>query len=227
MKGMKKSPAMSHSQALMLTLLAILFQEVIVTKAVVLIWPETDPWANASDINKVFIAALIPLLILLYLKTPLVVNWSALKLPARKNFGREMLEAACVSAVLIIGMLGIRIWMNAHDASAAARPWFGLYLDIHGRWFYPWNVILQEMMIKAFVQENIRIANGKGSRHLPVLLTGLFFAALHMNYQLYYLIGAGLLCMLTGYMYERDGNIWGAALIHLTLGFMPRALGLY
>ncbi len=48
-----------------------------------------------------------------------------------------------------------------------------------------------------------------------------------MNFQLYYLLGAGLLCMLTGYLYERDGNIWGAVLIHLTVGFMPRALGLY
>ena len=60
-----------------------------------------------------------------------------------------------------------------------------------------------------------------------MVLTGLFFAVLHMNYQLYYLLGAGLLCMLTGYLYERDGNIWGAVLIHLTVGFMPRALGLY
>lgn len=30
----------------------------------------------------------------------------------------------------------------------------------------------------------------------------------------------------TGYLYERDRNIWGAALIHFVIGFMPRALGL-
>jgi len=227
MKKLKQWKGLDHKASVLLMLLSSLFLEVVVTKVVILLRPEMDPWRNASDINKIFIPVLALLLILLYLKTPLEIRWPALKIPDRKKFGREMLTAACISAALILVMAGIRLWMNARSPEAAARPLFGLYLGVHGRWFYPASSVLQEFMIKAFVQENIRRLNATSSRHLTVLLTGLFFAALHMNYPLYYLISAGLLCLLTGYLYERNENIWGSALIHFTLGFMPRALGLY
>lgn len=227
MKQLKQWKWPDAKSALVMMILAALFLDVIVTKAVILIKPDMDPWRNASEINKVYMGPLAVLIILFWLKTPLVIRWSALKIPPARKFAREMLEAACVSLLLILGMIGIRLWMNAHDPAAAARPWFGLYLHIHGRWFYLFSVVLQEIMIKAFTQENIRLLNTSGNRHVTMVLTGLFFAVLHMNFQLYYLLGAGLLCMLTGYLYERDGNIWGAVLIHLTVGFMPRALGLY
>ena len=227
MKKLKPWKNMDVTVSLLLLLLAALFLEIVVTKALFLIWPEREAGWSASDINKFYMPAVALLAILFWLKTPLVIRWSALKIPSSRKFAREMLEAACVSVILILGLIGIRLWMNAHDPAAAARPWFGLYLHIHGRWFYLFSVVLQEIMIKAFTQENIRLLNTSGNRHVTMVLTGLFFAVLHMNFQLYYLIGAGLLCMLTGYLYERDGNIWGSALIHLTIGFMPRALGLY
>ena len=227
MKQLKQWKWADAKSALIMMLLGALFLEIVVTKTVILIRPDMDPWRNASEINKVYMGALAILVILFWLKTPLVIRWAALKIPSPRKFAREMLQAACVSLILLLAMIGIRLWMNAHDPDAAARPWFGLYLYIHGRWFYLFSVILQEIMVKAIIQENIRLVNATGNRHVTVILTGLFFAVLHMNFQLYYLIGAGLLCMLTGYLYERDGNIWGSVLIHLTLGFMPRALGLY
>ncbi len=227
MKQLKQWKWPDAKSALVMVLLGALFLEIVVTKTVILIRPDMDPWRNASEINKVYMGALAILVILFWLKTPLVIRWAALKIPSPRKFAREMLQAACVSLILLLAMIGIRLWMNAHDPDAAARPWFGLYLYIHGRWFYLFSVILQEIMVKAIIQENIRLVNATGNRHVTVILTGLFFAVLHMNFQLYYLIGAGLLCMLTGYLYERDGNIWGSVLIHLTLGFMPRALGLY
>jgi membrane protease YdiL (CAAX protease family) len=226
-KQLKQWKWADAKSALIMMLLGALFLEIVVTKTVILIRPDMDPWRNASEINKVYMGALAILVILFWLKTPLVIRWAALKIPSPRKFAREMLQAACVSLILLLAMIGIRLWMNAHDPDAAARPWFGLYLYIHGRWFYLFSVILQEIMVKAIIQENIRLVNATGNRHVTVILTGLFFAVLHMNFQLYYLIGAGLLCMLTGYLYERDGNIWGSVLIHLTLGFMPRALGLY
>jgi len=227
MKKPKPWKGLDRKASLLLTLLSAIFLEIIVDKVVIMCRPELDPWRNASDLNKIYMPVLAVLIVLMYLKTPLIINWSALKVSDWKKFGREMLEALCISAVLILAMIGVRLWLNAHDAEAAARPWFGLYLNVHGRWYYPVSVILQEIMIKAFVQENTRMIYDSSSKHVTMILTGLFFASLHMNYQLYYLTAAGLLCLLTGYLYERDRNIWGAVPIHFTLGFMPRALGLY
>ena len=227
MKKLKQWKGLDHAMSLFLLLLAALLLEVVVTKALLLIWPEREAGWSASDINKFFIPAMTLLIIPFWLKTPLEIRWSALKFRDRRMIGRELLVAVLCSAAIVLAIVGVRLWLNAHDPEAAARPWFGLYLNIHGRWFYPLSVVLQEIMIKAFVQENIRRANTTDNKHITVILTGLFFAVLHMNYDLYYLIAAGLLCMLTGYLYERDGNIWGAVLIHFTLGFMPRALGMY
>jgi len=227
MKKLKQWKGLDHAMSLFLLLLSALLLEVVVTKALLLIWPERVAGWSASDINKFFIPAMTLLIIPFWLKTPLEIRWSALKFRDRRMIGRELLVAVLCSAAIVLAIVGVRLWLNAHDPEAAARPWFGLYLNIHGRWFYPVSVVLQEIMIKAFVQENIRRANTTDNKHITVILTGLFFAVLHMNYDLYYLIAAGLLCMLTGYLYERDGNIWGAVLIHFTLGFMPRALGMY
>ncbi len=226
MKKPKQIPGLDHKSSLNLLLLGALFLEIIVTKVVILIRPDMDPWGNASDINKFYMASMALLVIPLWLKTPLVIHWGALRFPKGKKLRREILETLGISAVLVLGMIGIRLWMNAHDPEAAARPWFGLYLNIHGRWFYPFSAILQELLVKALVQENIRRVNPSASIHRIVLLTGLFFAVLHMNYPLYYLLGAGLMCALTGYLYERDGNLWGSVVIHFILGFLPRALGL-
>ena len=227
MKKLKPWKNMDVTVSLLLLLLAALFLEIVVTKVLLLIWPEREAGWSASDINKFYMPAVALLAITFWLKTPLEIRWSALKFRSRKMIGREMLEAAVFSLLIILAILGIRLWINAHNPEAAAKPWFGLYLNIHGRWFYPLSVILQEIMIKAFVQENIRRVNTTDNKHITVILTGLFFAILHMNYPLYYLVAAGFLCALTGYLYERDGNIWGAALIHFALGFMPRAFGIY
>ncbi len=55
-------------------------------------------------------------------------------------------------------------------------------------------------------------------------ITSVFFI-LHMQYALYYMTGALLLCLVTGILYEKDRNIWGSILIHFAIGFMPRCLG--
>ena len=87
-------------------------------------------------------------------------------------------------------------------------------------------MVAQEFFIKGVMQENFRSLKTPENKHLTIWINGIFFMILHMNYPVYYLICAGLLCIITGYLYERDKNIWGSTLIHFVVGFMPRALGL-
>ena len=56
-------------------------------------------------------------------------------------------------------------------------------------------------------------------------ITAVFFFSLHMQYPLFYMTGALLLCLVTGVLYEKNRNIWGAVLIHFAIGFLPRCLG--
>lgn len=68
-------------------------------------------------------------------------------------------------------------------------------------------------------------AAGAGNIHITVWVTSIFFFILHLQYPFYYMIGAIVLCVGTGYLYEKYRNIWGAVLIHFTLGFLPRCIG--
>jgi membrane protease YdiL (CAAX protease family) len=49
---------------------------------------------------------------------------------------------------------------------------------------------------------------------------------LHIQYPLYYMVGAFVLCFFTGLLYEKDRNIWGAVMIHFAIGFLPRCFGI-
>jgi len=222
----KRLGYLTQRLAVVLMILLAILMNVLVTKAVMIFTPDSTVTAEASRINKIYFIALGVLMIPALWKTPLTVRWAALKTGNRKAFCREMLEAAGISLVLIIGMVVYRLILNHQNPEIASRPWFGLYLGIHGRWFYPFSAVIQEFAIKAIVQENIRCLAPDSNRHLTAAMTGIFFAILHMNYPLYYLMGAGLLCFGTAYLYERDENIWGSVLIHFVIGFMPRAIGL-
>ena len=61
---------------------------------------------------------------------------------------------------------------------------------------------------------------------LTALITVMFSFVLHIQYPLYHLTGAFLLCFFTGLLYERDRNIWGAVLIHFAIDFLPRCFGI-
>ena len=223
-KGKKVN--LTQAQIIVIASIGAILLEILITKIMLLADPSLDARKNASDINKVFFAFVVAGSVLLVWKTPVTIRWDSLRIGDRKRFGHEMLEAAVVSLVLIAVMFGVRLIMNRMDPDVAERPYFGLYLDRHGRWFYPISAVLQELFIKGLIQENYRSLSDGRNTHYTVAAVGLFFAVLHMNYPLYYLLGAGLLCFGTGYLYERDRNIWGSALIHFVIGFMPRALGL-
>ena len=209
---------------LIVGIVAILL-DILVTRVMVIAMG-LDAHEDANLINKVFFGVLTVFVILMIWKTSMTFRIGCLKIENGRGFIREMIEAVIVSAVFIVGMLIFRQYLNAHDPVAAARPKFGLYLWIHGRWFYPISVVAQEFFIKGVMQENFRSLKTPENTHLTIWINGIFFMILHMNYPVYYLICAGLLCIITGYLYERDKNIWGSTLIHFVVGFMPRALGL-
>ena len=222
----EKNTFLDQKRTVVLAALTAILLNILVTKIMLLTNPALDAQRDASMINKVYFAVVAVFFVLLIWKTPMTFSLNALKTGEKKKFRREMLEAAVISLILIAGMIVWRLILNGKDPEAVGRPFFGLYLGIHGRWFYPISAVLQELFIKGLIQENFRSLSPDENRHFTVAVNGIFFAVLHMNYPLYYLIGAGLLCIGTGYLYERDRNIWGSSLIHFVIGFMPRALGL-
>ena len=168
--------------------------------------------------------------------SPMKFNSKALRFSLKED-RKSFIDSCLISLVIIAGLLGFRFYMNMKNPVYREIPAFGLYLNMNTRWLYPINIVFQEFFIKAFTQENIGIMlNGintnekqdrskRGKVFLTTLITSLFFFVLHVQYRLYYMIGAFILCFITGLLYERDRNIWGAVMVHIALGFLPRCFG--
>lgn len=214
------------SSTVIIFLVLTVFLQVLSFKILQIVIPEVIIADYANFMTKILMVILALEFAFFFWKTPLEINFEVFKIKKECNFAREMAEATAISVIIIICMLIYRFYLNGINAEVAARPPFALYLNIHARWFYPISVLVQELLIKAVVQHNIGTMNEKISKHFTVWVTSLFFGILHMAFPMYFLLGAVFLCALTGYMYERDKNIWGTVLIHFVVGFMPRALGL-
>ena len=187
--------------------------------------------------SKILGAILVSEMVLLICFTPMKINRLALRCSVKEN-GKSLVLCAVIALLIVAALVGFRLYMNTKNPAYREIPLFGLYLNVHTRWLYPVSIVFQEFFIKAFTQENIGIAlrnigpeEKLGERNkiqtvLTAFITAMFFFVLHIQFPLYYMTGAFLLCFFTGLLYERDRNIWGAVMIHFAIGFLPRCFGI-
>ncbi|SFG73234.1 CPBP family intramembrane glutamic endopeptidase [Oribacterium sp. WCC10] len=174
---------------------------------------------------KIFMVIISVIAVILVLCGKLSFSFSCFRISKDCNFKREMMEAVTIILIYAAVLFGYRLYKNSTDPVFSARPLFALYLNINFRWFYPLSALWQELLIKPLWQDNVKQAMG-GKKWSTLIYIGLLFCIYHMHFPLYYLSAAGVLCMLTGILYERDKNIWGVWALHFCLGFLPRAVGL-
>lgn len=240
MKSNRKS--MSHTQAVLLFIIMTVALHALSMKVYGMI-AHTDLISDYITYgSKILGVILVTEMVLFSRLTPMKCNWSALR--ASKDELRSSLPVCIAISVLIIAaLIAFRLYMNTRNPIYREIPAFGLYLNMHTRWLYPLSIVFQEFFIKACVQDNIGITLcgcGQTDFHnalrshtnvnkrqaiLTAWITALFFFILHLQYPLFYMAGALLLCFVTGVLYEKNRNIWGAVLIHFAIGFMPRCLG--
>ncbi|MBQ3428696.1 MAG: CPBP family intramembrane metalloprotease [Mogibacterium sp.] len=240
MKSNRKT--MSHTQSVMLFIIMTVGLHVLGMKIYGMI-AHTDLISDYITYgSKILGVILVTEMILFARLTPMKCNWSALK-ASKEELKRSLPVCIAISLLIIAALIVFRLYMNAKNPVYREIPYFGLYLNVHTRWLYPLSIVFQEFFIKAFVQDNIGITLcGYGQMDFPDALkkhtnvntrqaiitawiTAVFFFILHMQYPLFYMTGALLLCLVTGVLYERNRNIWGAVLVHFAIGFMPRCLG--
>lgn len=146
-------------------------------------------------------AILVVEMVLLACFTPMKFNRQAMRCSG-KDSRKVLAISAVISLLIVAALVGFRLYMNAKNPVYREIPLFGLYLNVHTRWLYPFNIVFQEFFIKAFAQENIGIAlRGVGTDNsqngsnriqtvLTALITAMFFFVLHLQYPLYYMTGA-------------------------------------
>ena len=240
---MKRSgKTMSHTQAVVLFMIMTAAFHILGMKICGLI-SHTDVISGYITYgSKILGVILITEMVLFARLTPMKCNWAAFRAD-REDLKRSLPVCIVISLIIVAALIAFKLYLNTRNPLYREIPYFGLYLNVHTRWLYPFSIIFQEFFIKAFVQDNIGIAlRGCSQTDFPDALrshvhvntrqalltawiTAVFFFILHLQYALYYMTGALLLCFVTGILYEKNRNIWGAVLIHFAIGFMPRCLG--
>ena len=179
---------------------------------------------NAYILTRIMEGYLIVLSLLFAAFTKFKIHFECFA-PGKERFKKDILVSGIMSAALIVILVIIRLVQNQFDPEVAARPWFGLYLTTYMRWFYPFSAVLQELFVKGIVEDNITASCKRYNKHFSVWMTALFFFVLHMGYNLPMMFGAAVLCVVTGYLYEKNKSVWGSILIHFVIGFVPKIIG--
>lgn len=101
---------------------------------------------------------------------------------------------------------------------------------IFGRLEYGVCVISQEYLSRGLVYECIRriVSTDKNKKYvdaIAIIVSSLYFAALHIYLGVTYMIGAFILLSLFGIIYKKQRSIWGLCIPHFILGMMIEILG--
>lgn len=102
--------------------------------------------------------------------------------------------------------------------------------SILGRVEYGVCVIAQEYLSRGLVYECVkRIVttdeNKKYADTIAIIVSSLYFAALHIYLGVVYMIGAFVLLSIFGIIYKKQRSIWGLCIPHFVLGMMIEILG--
>ena len=179
---------------------------------------------NAYILTRVMECYLLVLSIIFAVFTKFKIHFECFK-PGKERLKKDLIVAGIMSVIMVAALFIIRLVQNQLFPEIAARPWFGLYLGTYMRWFYPISAVLQELFVKGIVEDNITASCKKYNRHFSVWMTALFFFVLHMGYDLPMMFGAAVLCVVTGYLYEKTKSVYGSIIIHFVIGFVPKIIG--
>lgn len=132
-----------------------------------------------------------------------------------------------VSTILIVGIFFvIRFVYGRLDPNVAARPLFGLYLNVSMRYTYLPSALIQECVSKGVMQHSLERIFPEDKWPLAVLVMACIFSLLHTQVGLYFQLGSIVVAVLTGVLYHYRKNVYACAIIHFLIGFLPRAVGL-
>ncbi len=136
----------------------------------------------------------------------------------KKNILETMLLAAigCLALVLgkvVLNLIGIRI-----------KAYF-IGGSLHGAYVYAYTSLIQEFLARGVIQTCVKsLMRIKYQKTFGIILTSLLFSIMHIPLGFYFMACALVLSLVLGYIYERQGDIWGCVFLHWCCGYVGMCL---
>lgn len=135
-----------------------------------------------------------------------------------QNIRPTMIRSGAISAAIVVMMILLKLILNPGQPLFDWSRFNALYLI---------TSIFQEFLARgALLTCLLNIYDSKYKKHFAVVLSSLLFTTLHLYYGFVFMVGAGVLSILLGYIFVRDKNIWGVSIVHFVFGTMGAVLSL-
>jgi len=136
----------------------------------------------------------------------------------KTNLIETMLIASASCAILllskvILNLIGIRI-----------KSYF-IGGSLHGAYVYAFTAFVQEFLARGVIQTCVKyLMRIKYQKTFGIILTSLLFSLMHIPLGFYFMACALVLSLALGYIYERQGDIWGCVFLHWCCGYLGMCL---
>lgn len=144
----------------------------------------------------------------------LVPHWKKLK----ENLLETLTIAVISGAVLVLSKILLSLFGIQIKSYFIGGSWRGLAN-------YGFTALLQEFLARGVIQTSVKsIMRIKYQKALGIILTSLLFSLMHMPFGFIFMMGAFVLSLALGYLFERHGDLWGCALLHWFCGYLTMCL---
>ncbi len=97
--------------------------------------------------------------------------------------------------------------------------------SLAGMQSYVFTAILQEFLSRGVIQTTVRsLMKIRFQKFWGVFMSSLLFSLMHLPFGFPFMIGAFLLGIILGIIFEKTENIWGCALLHWGVGYLAMAM---
>ena len=154
----------------------------------------------------------------------------ALSTPMRfSKMGIAVPRAVLLRSLAAGGLLSLAVCLLLIPIAAASghTPLFSLAIngDI-SRATYILVAPLQEVLSKSVMYYSFELCFEEKHPHLTNALCALVFGIFHVVYGLPMMLLSMALSLLTGWLFQKNRCVWGCAIAHFSLGFLPGCFGL-
>ncbi len=143
-------------------------------------------------------------------------------LPNSKTFWKNIKETLFVILIysilmVILNMLLFITGNNVKNHFIGGSP--------AGALNYVITAFIQEFLARGVIQNCIKVlVKIKYQKFFCVLLTSLLFSLMHIPFGFIFMMGAFLLSLVLGFIYERQKNLWGCFLLHWSCGYLTMCM---
>lgn len=136
-----------------------------------------------------------------------------------KNLKHNLFVGCIITAIGFIIMIFVKlILMKLNPSQFIGKPFFDFSRFTWEEVTYLISVVWQEFITRGIVHQSLRrVIPGKHGEALALIMTALFFGALHIHMGVYYMFGAAILLGILGFLYIKQGSIWGTCIPHYFL----------